>query len=344
MRSGRATVHGPGFADGKSACLIQSRRCCITSSDESPAFSAPPLVLIASERPGTHWLDGLLAPRGYRIARVRTSGAVLAKAADMLPDTIALDADLSDSGVIELCRALRREGGAGAGTPILAMSAEPFTREQRLAMLGAGAWECVSPPADPEELALRIDAFVRAKQEWDRVRLNGLTDPATGLYNRVGLARRARELGAQGFRAHDALACVVFAIDIPTATGPISEATLQGCIQVFHEEGRLSDVIARLGRTELAVLAPGTDSAGAVRMADRLARALRRVPARLGEGASELQVRAGYDAVGNLGYSPVQPLDLVVQAATALRTGAAERTATWIRRFDALADGKSSSS
>jgi GGDEF domain-containing protein len=128
---------------------------------------------------------------------------------------------------------------------------------------------------------------------------------------------------------------------VQTCALPIS---LQGCIQVFREEGRLSDVIARLGRTELAVLAPGTDSAGAVRMADRLARALRRVPARLGEGGPELQVRAGYDAVGNLGYSPVQPLDLVVQAATALRTGAAERTATWIRRFDALADGRSSSS
>jgi diguanylate cyclase (GGDEF)-like protein len=300
--------------------------------------------LIASEQPGAHWLDRLLEPRGYRLARVRASGEVLERAADMLPDIIALDADLSGAGALELCRALRGEGAAGAGTPMLAMSAEPFTREQRLAMLSAGAWECVSPPADADELVLRIDAFVRAKQECDRARLNGLTDPATGLYNRAGLARRARELGAQGFRAHDALACVVFAIDIPTATGPTSESTLQGCIQVFREEGRLSDVIARLGRTELAVLAPGTDSTGAIRMADRLARALRQVPARLGAGAPEVHVRAGYDAVGNLGYSPVQPLDLVVQAATALRTGAAERTATWIRRFDASAERRPSSS
>jgi diguanylate cyclase (GGDEF)-like protein len=300
--------------------------------------------LIASESPSTHWLERLLEPRGYRVARVRESGAVLGRAADMLPDVIALDVDLSDAGVIELCRALRGEGGAGAGTPILTMSAESCTREQRLAMLGAGAWECVSPPTEADELVLRIDAFARAKQEWDRARLNGLTDPATGLYNRVGLARRARELGAQGFRAHDALACVVFAIDIPTATGPTSEATLQGCVQVFREEGRLSDVIARLGRTELAVLAPGTDSTGAVRMADRLARALRRVPSRLGAGTPEVHVRAGYDAVGNLGYSPVQPLDLVVQAATALRTGAAERTAGWIRRFESPTEGKSGSS
>ncbi len=275
-------------------------------------------MLIASESASTHWLERLLEPRGYRFARVRSSGAVLGRAAEMLPDVIALDADLSDAGVI--------------------------AREQRLAMLRAGAWECVSPPTEADELVLRIDAFVRAKQEWDRARLNGLTDPATGFYNRVGLARRARELGAQGFRAHDALACVVFAIDIPTATGPTSEATLQGCVQVFREEGRLSDVIARLGRTELAVLAPGTDSTGAVRMADRLARALRRVPARLGAGAPEVHVRAGYDAVGNLGYSPVQPLDLVVQAATALRTGVAERTGGWIRRFESSAEGKKAGS
>jgi DNA-binding response OmpR family regulator len=142
-------------------------------------------MLIASECPGAHWLERLLEPRGYRVARVRASSAVPAKFADMLPDVIALDADLSAAGVLELCRTLRGEGGAGSGTPILAVSAEPCTREQRLAMLRAGAWECVSPPADPEELVLRVDAFVRAKQEWDRARLNGLTDPATGLYNGV---------------------------------------------------------------------------------------------------------------------------------------------------------------
>src|SRR3989449_2369729 len=43
----------------------------------------------------------------------------------------------------------------------------------------------------------KIGAYVRAKLDADRARAEGLLDPMTGLYNRQGLARRARELGSR---------------------------------------------------------------------------------------------------------------------------------------------------
>src|SRR5207244_2841406 len=70
----------------------------------------------------------------------------------------------------------------------------PATRAERLAALRAGAWECIAPPHDADEILLKIGAYVHAKLDADRARSEGLLDSATRLYNRQGLARRAREL------------------------------------------------------------------------------------------------------------------------------------------------------
>jgi len=37
--------------------------------------------------------------------------------------------------------------------------------------------------------------------------------------------------------------------------------------------------------------------------------------------------------VANVGYAPIEPVDLLVRASTALRTGRVEGAA-WLRRFD----------
>ncbi len=48
---------------------------------------------------------------------------------------------------------------------------------------------------------------------------------------------------------------------------------------------------------------------------------------------AQLRVRCGYEAVANVGYAPIEPVDLLVRASTALRTGRAEG-GSWLRRFD----------
>ena len=85
--------------------------------------------------------------------------------------------------------------------------------------------------------------------------------------------------------------------------------------------------IGRLGPTEFAALAPGTDALGAQRLAARLAASLE------GGTPRPVAVRCGYEAVANAGDAPLDPLDLLVRASGALRTGKAE--AGWsLRRFE----------
>ena len=64
------------------------------------------------------------------------------------------------------------------------------------------------------------------------------------------------------------MACVVIALDVET-TAPSSESAghvVVRCVHALKSSARLSDVVGRLSPTEFAVLAPGTDAAGARRL------------------------------------------------------------------------------
>jgi diguanylate cyclase (GGDEF)-like protein len=301
-----------------------------------------PLVLLAGNgQEATRWLRGLLEEGGYAVLQERSGQHALERARTTEPDVILVDAELPDMAGIELCRTLRADPRVSTSTPILLTIRDAATRTQRLAALRAGAWECIAPPHDADEILLKIGAYVHAKLDADRARTEGLLDALTGLYNRQGLARRARELGSQAFREHGPLACVVLALDLdpaePGAAQQQGGTSLGRCVQAIKAAARLSDVIGRLSATEFAVLAPGTDAGGARRLAERLASSVSATTVASAAGAAgaaaPVRVRCGYEAVANVGYAPIEPVDLLVRAAAAVRTGRAD-SGSWLRRFD----------
>jgi diguanylate cyclase (GGDEF)-like protein len=308
------------------------------TSDRQPTGDGLSLVLIADDQAErTRWLTRLLEGAGYAVLRERVGQHVRERARFAQPDLIVLAPDLPDVTGVELSRQLRADARISSSTPIFLLVPEPATRELRLAALRAGAWEVITPPHEPDELLLRVDTYVRAKRDADRTGRAGLLDPQTGLYNRLGLARRARELGSQAFRDHGALACVVLALDVEATGGASPDArtdsALARSVQRLEVTARRSDVIGALGPAEFAVLAPGTDATGARRLAERLAGSLE-VAAGSANGSpgTLVRVRCGYEAVANLGYTPIEPAALLARAATALRTGRAE-TGGWVRRY-----------
>src|SRR2546422_4566662 len=58
----------------------------------------------------------------------------------------------------------RADPRVSSSTPILLTIRDAATREQRLAALRAGAWECIAPPHDAEEILLKIGAYVRSEE------------------------------------------------------------------------------------------------------------------------------------------------------------------------------------
>jgi len=276
--------------------------------------------------------ETILGPRGFAVLRAYTANQLLEATRATQPDLLVLDARMADIDGVELCRRLRADGVVSLNTPIIITSASQPSRAQRLAAYEAGAWDYVHHPIDGESLVLKLETFVNAKREADRLRDDSLVDDFTGLYSVRGLARRARELAAEALRSESALACVALA---PEAASPdvardksafelLVEAIAENLGAALLKNARASDVLGHLGRSEFAVIAPATPPDGAQRLMGRLQSSLEATPITIDGTEHRFKMRGGYFAVANYALSTIDPVEMLERASSALR--AAPRT------------------
>ncbi|UCC25906.1 MAG: response regulator [Gemmatimonadales bacterium] len=291
-----------------------------------------PLAIVVDDQEWTaRSLESILSPAGFAVLKAYTGRQALELVQRVKPDVLFVDVDLPDVDGRELCRNLISQGSIRASTPILALCTTRPPREQRLEILRSGAWDIVSLPLDPEELVLRLNALVRAKQEVDDAVDRSLLDLETGFYNVKGLMRRLSELTAEARRYTRPLACVVVGprddartqsilreiLAMDPATGPAREpddarANLS-IAESLSRVTRTSDAKGLLGEQHFVILAPDTDLNGAFRMAERV---LERYGA---EGEEQTPVCVGLYALENGQEDPLRPGDLLTRATTAFR-------------------------
>jgi PleD family two-component response regulator len=299
---------------------------------ERVTTNSPAIILTAGvEEPS---LASMLARDRYDVVHVPSGTLALKWARDLQPDAIVLDEELPDMAGIDACRLLSSDLRIRGKVPLLVLAPDEPSSAQRLSAIRAGAWDVLPRRDDYEELLLKLQTYIPRKQEADPAHGEGTVDTMTGLHSRPAFVRRARELSALMARKHGALACLVFALEVDPAE-PKGQHLVAHTARVLRSTERVSDVIAALGPTEFAVLAPATDQAGAVTLARRVATALQRA---VGDGDVAdpvASLRVGYDAVANLRYSPIDPVDLLAHAKAALRSGQPEPGSPWVRRFDA---------
>lgn len=305
---------------------------------DRPVRAHPPLTLIAnSQEWHSRSLESILGPHGYAVLRAYTGKQAIERAQASRPDLIIIDTDLPDRDGLDVCRELRADPSISDATPILITSPAHSSRQKRLDALRAGAWDFIGSALDGEELPLRLDAMMRAKRAVDRAHEESLLDELTGLYNIRGLARRARELGSQSFRQKEPFACIVITPLLLNDEGAALSANrsaeiVETLAQVLKETGRTSDAIGMVGPGEFAVIAQGTDSDGAVGLAERLTRAVSNMGSTKG-----IRVAVGYDAVPNYHDAPIEPSDMLMRASLAMRmsrTDAAGPNLLNIRKFE----------
>jgi two-component system, cell cycle response regulator len=269
-----------------------------------------PVVLIVCEH---EWfsrsLGTILAPRGYAVVRAYTGRQALERSAGSNPDAVFIDRNLSDLDGPTLCRQLLDQELVSRSAPLVLLATGPVGREERIAGLQAGAWDYLTLPLDAEELMLRVDRYIRGKIEVDRVREASLIDPATGLYSWQGISQRVRELGAAAERFGRPLACIVFTVG-PEGEADMGDAAEAAAVtQILRDTTRRSDVLARIGPHQFAVVTPDTSPDGARRLLERL----RERSSRHAEPAP-LEFRGGVYAVENLKETRLDPLELVLRA------------------------------
>lgn len=285
----------------------------------------PPLVLIANDQEwSARSLESILVPNGYEVMRAYTGRQALERARTAHPDIIILDGQMPDLHGVEVCRQLRADPRFSPTVPIVITTAGPSGRAQRLEAYRAGAWEFLGQPLDGESLLLKLDAFLRAKLEVDRVRDESLLDPVTGLYNMRGLSRRAREIGSEAMRGRHALTCVVFAPESPelseVSAQEAAERLAAAVGEALRKSSRSSDAVGRLGPLEFAIIAPATGPAAAIKLVERLRATIESRPVPHNGDPAGVALRVGYFAVPDFHEAHVDATEMLLRATTALRT------------------------
>jgi len=289
--------------------------------------STPPLVLIASDQ---EWsgrsLETIIGPRGYGVVRAHTGHQVLETVRTTHVDLLILDTRLPDVDGIQLCRKLLELRIVPATTPIILTTSVQATRASSIAAFAAGAWDYCPHPVDSDLLLSKMDNFVRAKRAADHAQEQSLLDESTGLYNFRGMARRARETGAEALRVRGAMACVALApvMDDAMETGESVETVAKGVGEhlgmALARTARASDVVGHLGRGEFAVIAPATSPEGAERLMERLQRALESTIVPVGNSPRSFRVRGSFFAVPDYSESSIHVLEMLERASSSLHT------------------------
>ena len=217
------------------------------------------------------------------------------------PDLILLDLVLPGEDGIDIARALRAEPRIAA-VPLVVLSARR-TQESKVAAFDAGADDYVVKPFGLAEIDARIRANIRKRELYERLEKTNLelrlanerlaeiatTDELTFLCNVRQFRRRLDEEFLRAERYGTRLALVMSDLDgfkgVNDVHGHLAgDRLLAQLAQRLQAQARVTDLVARYGGDEFAILLPHARLDDATRLAKRLCDRLDRAPLRLESG------------------------------------------------------------
>lgn len=161
-----------------------------------------------------------------------------------------------------------------------------------------GADDAVDPNISGHELALRVRSLLRRKRHADRQRASvqdnlrlAMIDPLTGLHNRRYALPRLEAIAAQAAAEGEEFAVMVVDLDnfkqVNDRFGHAAgDQVLVEVANRLTSNLRMTDVLARIGGEEFLIALPRTALHEARRVAERLYRAIKEMPVRLGSGTA----------------------------------------------------------
>lgn len=229
------------------------------------------------------------------------------------PDLVVLGRNLPDMDGLELLP--RFKSGELEFTPVLVASERSATAE-RVRGLQLGADDYLPLPCDPAELLARVRALLRNKLVHEKIRKLQVSleemvvsDPLTGLHNRRYVMDRLRQEMQRCDRHGEPLAFAMIDLDgfkpVNDQFGHVvGDKVLKAVGGAIARSVRVSDVAARYGGDEFALILPQTPAEGSMRVCERILRSI-----------SELEVRAEDGTVCKvtaslgLAYYPADDID-----------------------------------
>jgi diguanylate cyclase (GGDEF)-like protein len=235
------------------------------------------ILIVDDERFNLNALNGLLKD-DYKVM-VATTGAQGLKAARTgLPDLILLDISMPDTDGYEVCRQLKADPNT-QNIPIIFVTALTDAADETRA-LDLGASDYISKPFNPSVVHARVRTQLRMKQQNDLLERFAFLDSLTGLSNRRAFEDRGTTEWNRCLRAAAPLSVILLDVDHfklyndTYGHGAGDECLRRVARALSGSLERAGDLVARYGGEEFVVVLPDTDQAGALRVAERLRRAV----------------------------------------------------------------------
>jgi PAS domain S-box-containing protein len=131
--------------------------------------SSPTILYVDDDQGNRQALAWMLRHAGYSVREAGTGGEALRLAAEH-PDLIILDVNLPDVNGFEVCRRIKQHP-ATTGIPVLHVSGEYVTAQDKTHGLEEGADGYLVKPAEPREVLATIKALLRVRKAEEAARL-----------------------------------------------------------------------------------------------------------------------------------------------------------------------------
>ena len=247
-----------------------------------------------------------LAHLAVRITFAATVAEAVTLAQNDDCDLVLASLDLKNEDGLLICPQLRTRE-ATRQLPILLLTSE--SEMARAAKgLDLGANDYLVRPIDANELLARTRTQLRQKRHYRRMHENyerslalALVDPLTGAFNRRYLEAHLSKLVTRCRAGQKPLAVLMIDLDHfkevnDTHGHATGDLVLQEVVNRITLGLRPSDLVARMGGEEFAVIMPDSDLAGAVNVAERLRKRIKDSPIDIPESVTPIAVSVSIGA------------------------------------------------
>jgi len=231
------------------------------------------ILVVDDNEVNVELLVAMLASEHYVVRTAFDGFEALAKIAAEKPDIVLLDVMMPELDGFEVCRCIKADP-ATAHIPVIMVTALSGV-DDLVRGFEAGADDFVTKPVNGLALMARIDLQLRRKRDYEHILEQSRADPLTGAFNRGYFDAHAPRLAARCRPARQSLTVLMIDIDNlkqvnDTHGHPVGDRVLKQIVNRVTSALRPSDLVARMGGDEFAVVMPETDLDAALQVAERL--------------------------------------------------------------------------
>jgi diguanylate cyclase (GGDEF)-like protein len=214
-----------------------------------------------------------LASERYVVSTAVDGLEALAKIEADRPDLVLLDIVMPELNGFETCRRIKGNP-ATAQIPVVMVTALSDV-DDLVKGFDAGADDFVTKPVNGLALMARVRLQLRRKRDFERILEQSLVDPLTGAFNRRHFDAHAPRLAARCRAVRNPIGVLMIDLDnlkqVNDANGhPTGDRLLKQLVERVTIAVRPSDLVARMGGDEFAVVMPETSLDAAFQVAERL--------------------------------------------------------------------------